>query len=57
MNSRTMRILPEVNIILNKSIGSALEFSCGLFEAKYQEPGLFEVQQLVQTSVVSRSRL
>lgn len=57
MNSRTMRILPEMNIILNNSIGSALEFSCGLFKANYQEPGLFEVKQLVQTSVVSRSRL
>lgn len=57
MNSRTMRILPEVNIILNNSIGSALEFSCGLFEAKYQEPGLFEFKQLVQTSVVGKSRL
>lgn len=57
MNSRTMRILPEVNIILNNSTGSVLEFFCGLFEAKYQEPGLFEVKQLVQTSVVGKSRL
>lgn len=51
MNSRTMRILPDMNIILKNPIGSALEFYYGLFEAKYEELGLFEVRQLAETSV------
>lgn len=51
MNSRTMRILPDMNITLKNPIGSALEFYYGFFEAKYEALGLFELRQLVETSV------
>lgn len=43
--------------ILKNPIGSALEFSCGLFEAEYEELGLFELRQLVETSVARKSKL